>query len=290
MSSPKSPANKIIHLNKFHEMLNLDDRIHEEVDANELYLLLAIAKFMRGDFSFPSNKTLCNITGWGLNRVQRVKDQLVENGIIEVVERYNEKGGRTSNGYRVLTDSVSIFVSLKGKGAKTLPHTSKQGTPIPQNGVCPLPQNDVGPIPQNGVGKLSINRLSINNTNQYNNDQIEFDRFWNEYDNKKGKKKCLDKWKRLPKKERELIFAALPAYIESTPNKKYRKHPLTWLNGEHWNDEIESESITTITPQELSQKIYAIEHTNPEVFIQAMRMRRKKEPVEKIIELLNQAA
>ena len=28
-------------------------------------------------------------------------------------------------------------------------------------------------------------------------------------------------------------------YVKSTPEIKYRKNPLTWLNGEYWRDEKE---------------------------------------------------
>lgn len=65
-----------------------------------------------------------------------------------------------------------------------------------------------------------------------------FDEFWNLYDKKQQKPKCLSKWKRLNKSDRDLIFKKLPAYIKSTPDKSFRKNPLTWLNGECWNDEI----------------------------------------------------
>lgn len=67
----------------------------------------------------------------------------------------------------------------------------------------------------------------------------EFDSFWDIYDKKTGKDKCFKKWLRLKDSDVELIFSNIEKYIESTPDKKYRKDPLTYLNGQHWNDEIE---------------------------------------------------
>lgn len=86
-------------------------------------------------------------------------------------------------------------------------------------------------------------RDTINNDNNDNNENnIMFERFWNEYDNKKGKDKCQAKFNKLSEAEKEKIFESLPDYVASTPDKKYRKNPLTWLNGKHWNDEIDKAS------------------------------------------------
>lgn len=68
--------------------------------------------------------------------------------------------------------------------------------------------------------------------------KAEFERWWQLYDKKMGRAKCYAKWLRLSDEERALCIANTPAYVSSTPNKQYRKHPLTYLNGECWNDEI----------------------------------------------------
>ncbi|MHA1305067.1 MAG: hypothetical protein ACTSPI_15325, partial [Candidatus Heimdallarchaeaceae archaeon] len=39
-------------------------------------------------------------------------------------------------------------------------------------------------------------------------------------------------------KERKEINIEFKAYVNTTPDKKYRKHPLTWLNGECWKDDV----------------------------------------------------
>ena len=66
-----------------------------------------------------------------------------------------------------------------------------------------------------------------------------FEDFWILYDKKKGSKKIVQKkWQKLPYKTKVKIMDYLPAYIESTPDKVYRKNPETFFNQEGWNDEI----------------------------------------------------
>lgn len=71
-----------------------------------------------------------------------------------------------------------------------------------------------------------------------NNNIFSFDEFWNMYDKKSDRKKCEDKYKKLSLVQIEKIKIALPIYIKSTPDVKFRKNPTTWLNGECWNDEV----------------------------------------------------
>jgi len=78
-----------------------------------------------------------------------------------------------------------------------------------------------------------------------------FDTFWNTYNKKEGRKKCFDKFIKLSKSEIEKILDVVKIYVSSTPDIKFRKNALTWLNGEHWNDEIEKKEtkLTTANPK-----------------------------------------
>lgn len=67
----------------------------------------------------------------------------------------------------------------------------------------------------------------------------EFERFWDMYKKKTGDRdKIKRKFLKLSKADREKIFRTLPYYVESTPDKKFRKNPETYLNNKSWNDEI----------------------------------------------------
>lgn len=66
----------------------------------------------------------------------------------------------------------------------------------------------------------------------------EFESFWLMYDKNVGKELSQKVWNSLTQSEKEAIMLSLPKYVESTPDKVYRKNPLTYLNGKHWEDEI----------------------------------------------------
>lgn len=65
-----------------------------------------------------------------------------------------------------------------------------------------------------------------------------FNRFWLLYDKNVNKEKCFKKFKTLKNEELEILFVHVPKYVESTPDKKYRKAPLVYLNNKSFNDEI----------------------------------------------------
>ena len=66
-----------------------------------------------------------------------------------------------------------------------------------------------------------------------------FEDFWDLYDKKTGNKTLIKpKFNKLPQKVKEEILNYLPAYIESTPDKTYRKNPQTFLNNKAWEDEL----------------------------------------------------
>lgn len=74
-----------------------------------------------------------------------------------------------------------------------------------------------------------------------------FQDFWDAYAYKKGRKKAEEKWSRLKPLEKAACMQAVPAYVANTvipgsvsdgSRKQYRMHPLTYLNGARWEDEI----------------------------------------------------
>ena len=74
-----------------------------------------------------------------------------------------------------------------------------------------------------------------------------FQDFWDAYAYKKGRKKAEEKWNKLKPKEKVACVKAVPAYVANTvipgstsdgTKKQFRMHPLTYLNGARWEDEI----------------------------------------------------
>ena len=48
----------------------------------------------------------------------------------------------------------------------------------------------------------------------------------------------MAKWESLKDIDRQDVMDYLPGYIQSKPDKQFRKHPTTFLNNEGWKDEI----------------------------------------------------
>ena len=81
---------------------------------------------------------------------------------------------------------------------------------------------------------------------------FRFNLFWNAYDKKTGKIKVKQKFDKLKEQEIVKIMEHVPKYVDSTPDKNFRKDPLTYLNGKHWEDEIiqRTQIQTHNTPKE----------------------------------------
>lgn len=95
-------------------------------------------------------------------------------------------------------------------------------------------------------------------TNQEPLTSLPFDDFWNTYDYKKGGLvKPKAKWLSLSIDTQKLIMAHIPNYVKSTPNKSYRKYPMTYLNNEGWLDEI-----TELDNTDAEQSSSARPHSN----------------------------
>lgn len=83
-------------------------------------------------------------------------------------------------------------------------------------------------------------------TKRVEEDNPMFDRFWDAYGNKKGKKNARKAFQRINPDEE--LFQRIMDGIEKYHNSRkwregYRKEPATWLNGECWNDEYDDEPV-----------------------------------------------
>lgn len=92
--------------------------------------------------------------------------------------------------------------------------------------------------------KVKKSKVKENNTD-------DFEIFWNAYDKKIDSSKCKEKWAKLEASDRLTILATVEKYVKAHPEIKFRKNPLTYLNGQCWKDDIiESMNISpTETPQ-----------------------------------------
>lgn len=94
--------------------------------------------------------------------------------------------------------------------------------------------------PKKAVNVNDNDNVNVNEIDLLNN-SFEFNRFWALYDKKTDRARCCSKWKKVFKDNKELtpevVINSVKQYVKSTPDPKFRKNPLTWLNGNCWEDE-----------------------------------------------------
>ena len=211
------------------------------VSPNAFSILFRIYRMTEGYDGEPKSlsntyfQKTCNISK---NTVTRAIKELEQNKLIVVKRR-----ARANSLYLVNIDTIfNIYESQVNT-----PCISKEVTDESPD-VCSIKQN---PIKQNII-KENIN--------------IHFSDFWDKYDYCKGKKYDVEaKWISLTDEERTLTMESLDTYLLSTPDKTYRKYPMSYLNTEAWNDEhiVPTDSVsntsmaTTSTSQHNTNNVYS---------------------------------
>lgn len=165
---------------------------------------------------YQTSDTLEIITGFKKDKQTKLLRRLIKLGILVQKNR-----GIPQKRYFKL-DYKSIELIVYGK-------TANLSTKKPQTNLLES-RNNKESIDKESIIKKPIVRLDKSDET--------FEEFWNTYNKKQGRKKCLSKWKRLTLKDRVAIMKFLPSYIKATPDIKYRQHPYTFLNSETWNDEL----------------------------------------------------
>lgn len=122
--------------------------------------------------------------------------------------------------------------------------------------------NSPDDIPVTNESQANHNQVTTTKkVNHYKNEKEEllFDKFWDLYPRKINKKKSKQIFLSLAKKKDFDFEKVLSELLKQTKLESWTKdngqfipHPTTWLNGEKWNDEIESTTLnfTINTPPE----------------------------------------
>jgi hypothetical protein len=88
--------------------------------------------------------------------------------------------------------------------------------------------------------------------------ESDFEIFWKTYDKVADYAKCKKKFLGLSDINRHHVLNTVEYYVKRTPEKKYRKNPHTWLNGECWKDELRIMNIEDVKePQSTQGKTFA---------------------------------
>lgn len=181
---------------------------------------------------FPSINRLAELSEMSRRSVEGHLETLETLGLIKRVNQFRETGGKSANSYILeLTgtyENISDAQNLRMVCAKSA-HGDTQN--------------------------LRMNNLVINNLGKETNtssskdddDMDFFERvFWSKYPKKVGKKAAFKSFKAVMKQvDRGKVhygefMTGFEKYVSSMQGKdlQYVKHFATWLNGEHWTDEV----------------------------------------------------
>lgn len=132
------------------------------------------------------------------------------------------------------TESRRLNGKLGGRPTKEKPTENLKETKEKPIGYPT--QNLVEDVNKNEIIDFVLNEEGVENAEIL--EWPTFDDFWDAYDKKVDRKVCMPKWNKLNQSDKEKVMAFIPNYILSTPDKKYRKDPETFLNRASWENEI----------------------------------------------------
>jgi hypothetical protein len=92
-----------------------------------------------------------------------------------------------------------------------------------------------GNAKESKVKEIKEKEIKVNKINIIDS---AFNEWWNAYDKKVSKDKAITKWNILTIDEKQLALKIVESYVDSTPDKTFRKDPTTYLNNKSFNDEI----------------------------------------------------
>jgi len=183
-------------------------------------------------FGFPSQMVMEAIGIKKHHTYIKYFDDLCDWGFFELVEK-------SSNQYSSNIISIQSALLKNGKAldkalaTHTAKHTAKQGQSTRQSSGC----IDKQLTTNNKQLTTNIDAAAIAATTEVTL-WPSFSDFWDKYDKREDKIKCEKKWKKISQGAREKIMAHLELYIASTPEKTFRKNPMTYLNNESWENEV----------------------------------------------------
>jgi len=190
-------------------------------NATLVYLSLCRHAEFNSQKAFPSQNKIGYELRISIASVKRGIKSLLEYNIIRIEKE--KMGGKFTNNVYYLVDKSEWNLKDTIAPKDTRYHSSETVAHTPPTVRDTYKDNKV---------------LRITKKKDNKDIYTSFNCFFDLYEKKVGKKKTLAKWLKLSDKDRKLAISYLPAYVESTPDKRFRKNPETFLNNRSWEDEI----------------------------------------------------
>lgn len=205
--------------------------------GDRLLLHLALADFANDEGTcFPSQKTLAKKARTTRQWVGRTINQMIKDGLLEIVEKGNGRGNRTI--YQLIKGQTQIDLYEESASDKGQTLTHKGQTEIT---LYASNENDKGQT-------LTPQRANIDAPCLYKNRNepssvllTSFEAFWNRYPRRVAKVAAKNVFISIMIKPNapslETLLAAVDRYAKTETDKKYIAHPTTWLRQGRWEDE-----------------------------------------------------
>jgi hypothetical protein len=152
----------------------------------------------------------------------------------------SERSIRTAIKHLISTNEVTIKTSSQGSIITVVNWDKYQ---LVTNDVT----NDRPTTDQRPTTYKNYNNINnINNNPKASSQTFDLEQIYSAYPKKQGKKKGIEKLLKLIKTQEQfdLILQGAKSYSEycseNNTDSKYIKQFSTWVNGEHWNDELET--------------------------------------------------
>ena len=184
-----------------------------------------------------SNSYLQKTTNLSKNTVTRSIKELEDLGVLLVKRR-----ARLSSYYQISVKGVSkLYNTIKSElseGVESL--------------ELDLEGNESASLPVEQVVEVEVEQSTTVEALQSPDNSFEI--FWGVYDKKVGKEPSKRLWVRLRDSDKEAIMKHLDKYVQSTPEKQFRKDPANYLKDRVWEDEVIEHKFEVSTPENKSQQ------------------------------------
>lgn len=186
-----------------------------------------------------SNSYLQKTTNLSKNTVTRSIKELEDLGVLLVKRR-----ARLSSYYQISVKGVSkLYNTIKSElseGVESL--------------ELDLEGNESASLPVEQVVEVEVEVEQSTTVETLQSPDNSFEIFWGVYDKKVGKEPSKRLWVRLRDSDKAAIMKHLDKYVQSTPEKQFRKDPANYLKDRVWEDEVIEHKFEVSTPENKSQQ------------------------------------
>lgn len=200
-----------------------------------------------------TNQVLAGAVGCSEKGLIKARNTLKEAGLIAYVEGKNRRP--TTYRFCPLKGSPQVSISSSEPLPKDLPEVRDAATEsnsehlpedLPEVSVSMpeisnhLPEDLPKVLPQVSPYKEQTKtkkKVCSSLENESISKAASFEQFWDAFAKKVGRSKSSELWAGLKPAEQAAILTHLPAYVAATPDKQFRKDPVSYLRNRTWEDE-----------------------------------------------------